>query len=91
MHYSGPFVLYRVRLSAAKNKHPNTVCLRGRGLGPFLDAVQVEDVVAALAAPHWGHEPDDVAANHALVLLLRQLFNQTSCGVTGFRRQITHK
>lgn len=36
-------------------------------------------MVAALAAPHRGHEPDDVAANHALILLLRQLFNQTSC------------
>lgn len=34
---------------------------------------------AALAAPHRGHEPDDVTANHALVLLPGQLFNQTPC------------
>lgn len=34
---------------------------------------------AALAAPHRGHDPDDVAAHHALVLLLRQLLDQTSC------------
>ncbi len=57
-----------------------TVCLRGRGSGPLLDAVQVEDVEAALAAPHRGHEPDDVAANHALILLLGQLLNKTPCG-----------
>jgi len=57
-----------------------TVCLRGRGSGPLLDAVQVEDVEAAQAAPHWGHAPDDVTANHALVLLLGQLLNQTPCG-----------
>lgn len=36
-------------------------------------------MVAALAAPHRGHEPDDVTANHALILLLRQLFNKTPC------------
>lgn len=55
------------------------VCLRGRRSSPFLDAVQVEDVEAALAAPHGGHQPDDVAANHALVLFLRQLLDQTPC------------
>lgn len=55
------------------------ICLRGRRSSPFLDAVQVEDVEAALAAPHGGHDSDDIAANHALVLLLRQLFNQTPC------------
>lgn len=57
-----------------------TVCLRGRGSSPLLDAVQVEDVEAALAAPHRGHAADDVAADHALVLLLRQLLDQTPCG-----------
>lgn len=56
-----------------------TVCLRGRRSSPFLDAVQVEDMEAALAAPHGGHQPDDVAANHALVLFLRQLLDQTPC------------
>lgn len=35
--------------------------------------------MAALAAPHWSHGADDVTANHALILLLRQLFDQTSC------------
>lgn len=35
----------------------------------------------ALAAPHRGHKPDDVAANHAFVLLLRQLLDQTPCGI----------
>lgn len=59
-----------------------TICLRGRGTSPFLDTVQVEDVEAALAAPHRGHEPDDFTAHHALVLLLRQLFNQTPYGWT---------
>lgn len=59
-----------------------TVCLRGRGSSPFLDAVQVEDMEAALAAPHRGPESDDFTANHALILLLRQLFNKTSCGWT---------
>lgn len=55
------------------------VCLRGRRPSPFLYAVEVEDVETALAAPHGRHEPDDVAANHALVLLLRQLLDQTAC------------
>lgn len=59
----------------------HTVCLGGRRTGPLLDAVQVEDVETALAAPHGGHEPDDVAANHALVLLLRQLLDQTACQI----------
>lgn len=62
-----------------------TVGLGSRGSSPFLDAVEVEDVEAALAAPHWGHVADDVAAHHALVLLLRQLFNQTPCGPKRFR------
>lgn len=47
-----------------------TVSLRGRGSSPFLDAVEVEDVEAALAAPHRGHVADDVTAHHALILLL---------------------
>lgn len=66
-----------------------TVCLRGRGTSPFLDTVQVEDVEAALAAPHRGHEPDDFTAHHALVLLLRQLFNQTPYGWTSAEVQKT--
>lgn len=57
-----------------------TVCLRGWRSSPFLDAVQVEDVEAALAAPNWSHESDDVAADHALVFLSRQLFYQTPYG-----------
>lgn len=59
-----------------------TVCLGGWGSSPFLDTVQVKDVEAALAAPHRGHEPYHFTAHHALVLLLRQLFNQTPCGWT---------
>lgn len=55
------------------------VRLRGRGSSPFLDAVEMEDVVAALAAPHRGHDPDDIATNHALVLLLSELLNQATC------------
>lgn len=55
------------------------VSLGGRGSSPFLDAVEVEDVEAALAAPNRGHVADDVTAHHALILLLRQLFNQTPC------------
>lgn len=39
----------------------------------------MEDVVAALTAPHRGHEPDDLAAHHALILLLRQLLNKAPC------------
>lgn len=35
---------------------------------------------AALAAPHRGLESDDFTADHALILLLRQLFNKTPCG-----------
>lgn len=35
----------------------------------------------ALAAPHRGHQPDGLAANHAFVLLLRQLLDQTPCGI----------
>lgn len=58
----------------------HTVRLRGRGPGPLLDAVQMEDVEAAVAAPHRGHDPDDVAAHHALVLLLGQLLDQAPCG-----------
>lgn len=57
-----------------------TVRLRRRRSSPLLDAVQVEDVEAAVAAPHRGHEPDHVAAHHALVLLLRELLDQTPCG-----------
>lgn len=34
---------------------------------------------AAQAAPHRSHAPDDITAHHALVLLLRQLLNQTPC------------
>lgn len=64
-----------------------TVSLGGRGSSPFLDAVEVEDVEAALAAPHRGHVADDVTAHHALVLLLRQLFNQTPCGPKGVTSQ----
>lgn len=60
-------------------RRQRTVCLGGRRSSPFLDAVQVEDVEAALAAPHGGHQPDDVAANHALVFFLRQLLDQTPC------------
>lgn len=55
------------------------VRLRGRRPSPFLDAVQVEDVEAALAAPHRSHDPDYITAHHALVLLLRQLLDQTTC------------
>lgn len=56
-----------------------TVCLWGWRSSPFLDAVEVEDVEAALTAPHRRHDPDHVTAHHALVFLLRQLFNQTPC------------
>lgn len=47
------------------------VCLRGWGSGPLLDAVQMEDMEATLAAPHRSHEPDNVTTHHALVLLFR--------------------
>ena len=53
-----------------------TVSLRGRRPGPLLNAVEMEDVVAALAVPHRSHDPDDLTAHHALVLLLRQLLDQ---------------
>lgn len=39
----------------------------------------MEDVIAALTAPHRSHGPHHVTANHALVLLLRQLLDQTAC------------
>lgn len=55
------------------------LCLRGRGAGPLLDAVEVENVEAAQAAPDRGHDPDDITAHHALVLLLRQLLDQAAC------------
>lgn len=69
-----------VSTQRATTEHPSgtegrTICLRGRGSSPFLDAVQVEDVEAALAAPHWGHDPNDITAHHALILLLRQLLD----------------
>lgn len=67
------------------NGRGRTISLRGRGSSPFLDAVEVEDVEAALAAPHRGHVTDDVAAHHALVLLLGQLLNQTPCGPKEFQ------
>lgn len=51
--------------------------LRGGGPGPLLDAVEVEDVVAALAAPHWRHYSNGVATHHTLVLLLGELLYQT--------------
>lgn len=70
-----------LELSCVYSHRALTVCLRGRGARPLLDAVQMEDVEATLAAPHRGHGPDHVAAHHALVLLLRQLFNQAACGV----------
>ena len=56
-----------------------TFSLRGRGPGPLLDAVEVEDVVAAMAAPHRRHEADHITAHHALVLLLGELLYQTTC------------
>lgn len=55
------------------------VGLRRRGSSPLLDAVQVEDVEAAVAAPDRSHGPDHVTANHALVLLLGQLLDQAAC------------
>lgn len=75
-------VTRRLHRDLGVNQCQRTVCLRGRRSSPFLYAVEVEDVETALAAPHGRHEPDDVAANHALVLLLRQLLDQTPCQIS---------
>jgi len=66
-----------------------TFGLRGGRPCPLLDAVEVEDVVAAVAAPHGGHEAHDVTAHHALVLLLGELLDQAPCRGRG--RQHHHR
>lgn len=46
---------------------------------PLLNAIQVEDMVTILTAPHRGYYSDHFTAYHALVLLCCQLFNQRPC------------
>lgn len=55
-----------------------TIGLWGRGARPLLDAVEVEDVEAVLAAPDGSHDSDHLAAHHTLILLLAQLLDQTT-------------